>query len=248
LGLTRPLPHPDAAGELYSERTSIDFQPGDAGFISSVKLRFARRDARSFARLTPNAKTILDYGCGNGAFTIALKAEFPGTRVFGADYHTAAPKSLRPDEYIPYQDLEARSGEFDLILLRHVLEHTYDPVQFLEFLRKLLSDEGVLAIEVPSLNTPFRKIFGKCWDGYYVPYHPLHFTRESLTLATQSAGLTPIAYGNAEMPKMGRSLRNVLGCQYGPLLFAAGVALHPLQLAVGLLTGTAVCQRIWARK
>ena len=248
LGLTRPLPKPENAGELYSERTSIDFQPEDTSAIAAIKLYFAKRDAASFAKYSPNAKSILDYGCGNGAFTIALRERFSSARVYGTDYHEACPSALKPQEYIPYSALAQKKGQFDLILLRHVLEHTYDPAKFLGELRELLTEGGVLAIEVPRFDTPLRQAFGKHWDGYYVPYHPLHFTPKSLALAAESAGLTVVGEGKAEMPKMGRTLRNLLGCSYNPLLFVAGVALHPVQLGVGLLTNTAVCLRLWARK
>ncbi len=50
------------------------------------------------------------------------------------------------------------------------------------------------------------------------------------------------------MPKVGRSLRNLLGCRYNMALFGAGVLLHPLQFAARFLTGQPTCLRLWARK
>jgi SAM-dependent methyltransferase len=248
LGLTRPLPSPENAGDLYSERTSNDFQPGDADTVNAIKQYFARHDAAKFAKYSQKLNTILDYGCGNGAFTIALKEQFPNAQVYGTDYHHSPPSGMSAENYVAYADLGNFANRFDLVLARHVLEHTYDPTAFLRSLRELLTPEGILVIEVPSLDTPLRRLFGKYWDGYYVPYHPLHFTRESLALAIESAGLRVVGHGKAEMPKMGRTLRNIFQCPYNPLLFAAGVALQPVQVGVGLATNTAVCLRIWARK
>ncbi len=248
LGLTRPLPRPENAGELYSERTSNDFQPNDGRVVSRVKQYFARKDAGRFAKYSPDPRQVLDYGCGNGAFTIALKQELPRARVYGSDYQHSAPGGVPSQDYIPYADLGTYHNHFDLILARHVLEHTYDPIAFVRSLRELLAPGGILVIEVPSLDTPLRRVFGKYWDGYYVPYHPLHFTRSSLTVAIESAALSIVYHGKAEMPKMGRTLRNLLHCAYNPLLFAAGVALQPVQVGVGLMTNTAVCLRVWARK
>ena len=225
----------------------MDFQPDDGRTVAAIKAWFARRDAAVFARFSKQPKMILDYGCGDGAFTIALQQLFPDASTVGADYHSVPPNPQMSGRYLEYADLPAHAGTFDLIIARHVLEHSYDPVAFLKSLRALLSDSGVLALEVPQLNTAVRRLFGKYWDGYYVPYHPLHFTRASLGIALGSAGLSPLSFGNAEMPKMGRSLRNVIGCPYNVALFAAGVALHPIQVAIGLVTGTSVCLRAWAR-
>jgi hypothetical protein len=103
-------------------------------------------------------------------------------------------------------------------------------------------------VEVPSLETPVRLLFGRAWDGYYVPFHPIHFTRNSLNKAFVEAGLEVVREGKAEMPKMGRSLQNVFRSDYNTALFAAGVLLHPLQIVIGAATRSSVCLRIWGRK
>jgi SAM-dependent methyltransferase len=248
LGITSPVPSPDSSHLLYADRTSGDFQPGDAKLVAVAKDFFARRDARIFARESPAPRSVLDYACGNGAFARALRQILPTAKVYATDYHEEPPAGVPGNTYIPYSRLSERDGEFDLILARHVLEHTYDPTEFLSHLRKLLSKSGVLVIEVPALDTAVRLLFGKRWDGYYVPYHPLHFTKQSLAMAIESAGMKVVSAGTAEMPKMGRSLRNILGCSYNPMLFAAGAVLHPVQVLVGRFTGTAVCLRIWATR
>ena len=248
MGLTSPIPSPESSYLLYANRTSMDFQPGDPKLVEAIKDFFARRDARKFVRESRAPRSVLDYACGNGAFARALRQILPEATVWAADYHEAPPAGVSGDTYIPYSQLSEHLGKFDLILARHVLEHTYDPTEFLSYLRSLLSESGVLVIEVPSLDTSLRLVFGKRWDGYYVPYHPLHFTKQSLAMAIEAAGMNVLSAGTAEMPKMGRSLRNLLGCSYNPLLFAAGVALHPVQVLVGWLTGTSVCLRMWARR
>lgn len=248
LGVTSPLPSPEDARALYADRSSDDFQPDDPPAVASLKRRFAERDAARLARYATGATEVLDFSCGNGAFVRALSRALPSARVWGSDVHEEPPPGVPEDRYVPFDALERMPGRFGLILARHVLEHTYDPVRSLEGLHRLASPGGVLAIEVPSFETPLRRLFGRRWDGYYVPYHPLHFTRGSLRLALEAAGFRVVATGGAEMPKMGRSLRNVLGGRYGPVHFLAGVALHPLQLLVGSVTRRPVCLRIWGRR
>ncbi len=137
---------------------------------------------------------------------------------------------------------------FDLVLCRHVLEHTYNPVEFLKGVHDLMRPGGVLLLEVPNLDAPLRRLFGKYWDGYYVPYHPIHFSSAALQRVAVNAGFVPDKFGGCEMPKIGRSLRNMIGCSYNSALFAVGVLLHPLQFAARFLTGQPTCLRLWARK
>lgn len=245
LGFTDPIPTEETSHLLYETRESNDFQPNDSKLVSTLKALAARRDARKFCRDADRRGRILDYGCGNGAFVRAIQQVLPEAHVLGTDQHPTAPSLLNGQTYLPYSRLA--DEKFDFILCRHVLEHTYGPAGFLRLLRSMLSPNGILAIEVPSLETAVKNLFGKRWDGYYAPFHPLHFTRKSLATVVRATGLTVIREGSAEMPKMGRSLRNVIGCDYGLWLFSLGVFLQPLQVAIGAVTGTSVCLRILAR-
>ena len=250
LGVTRPIPTEDTAYLLYQTRQSTDFQPGDSRLVWRLKAFAARRDVRAFCRgveIRGDAR-MLDFGSGNGAFVEAMQDVFPRARVMGTDRHLSPPAAIRPGQYVSYRRLDELRGQCSFVLCRHVLEHAYDPAKMLGQVRDLLEPGGVVALEVPSLETKVKFIFGRFWDGYYVPYHPLHFTRRSLRVVVETAGFSVIREGNAEMPKMGRSLQNVLGTKYGLGLFAVGMALQPLQIGVGLVTGTSVCLRIWGRK
>lgn len=251
LGFTDPVPTEETSSLLYETRESIDFQPDDSRLVSSLKALAARRDVRAFCQDIGIEETgvLLDMGCGNGAFALAMRQLFAGAEVIGADRQSNPPKLLTPEQYRTYDCLEELEGRCAFVLCRHVLEHTYDPVKLLDRLRNLLRPAGVIAIEVPSLETKMKSIFGEYWDGYYVPYHPLHFTRRSLRAVVESAGLSVMREGKTEMPKIGRSLQNVFGgAGYGLGLFSVGMVLHPLQVLIGWLSGTSVCLRIWTRR
>ena len=252
IGITDPVPSEAESHVLYEDRTSSDFQGDNSSVAAALKNAVADRDVRALvasAQLRQPTHKILDYACGNGAFALSLQRAFPDTAVWATDYHQEAPPMLngRDVNYAPYADLPAH-GPFDLILCRHVLEHTYDPVKFLQGIRDLLSAGGVLIIEVPNLDAPLRRIFGKYWDGYYVPYHPIHFSKSALHQVAVESGLVPEKSGGCEMPKIGRSLRNVFGCSYNSALFVAGILLHPLQFGAQFVTGQPTCLRLWARK
>lgn len=112
----------------------------------------------------------------------------------------------------------------------------------------LMSPGGVLMIEVPNFHAPLRKVFGKYWDGNYVPFHPIHFSRAALHRADANAGFVAEKSGSSETPKVGRSPRNLAGCDYNAFLFLAGIALQPLQYAAQFLTREPTCLRLRAKK
>ena len=172
-GITDPVPSEETSHLLYEDRTSSDFQGDNSPVAAALKNAVADRDVRTLvasAHLRQPAQKMLDYACGNGAFALSMQRAFPDSAVWATDYHQEAPPMLRKTQvhYAAYGDL-AVHGPFDLVLCRHVLEHTYNPATFLKGVRDLMSPGGVLLIEVPNLEAPLRRIFGKYWDGNYVP-------------------------------------------------------------------------------
>jgi SAM-dependent methyltransferase len=249
MGFTHPIPTEETAHLLYETRESRDFQPDDSSLMTWLKAIVARRDVRSFlGEFERPEGPVLDYGCGNAAFTIALQEAFPNLQVIGTDMQKESPNALPQSQYRSYVELAEMSGKCSIILCRHVLEHSYDPVKLLTKLSDLLMPGGVLVVEVPSLETKAKRLFGKYWAGYYVPFHPIHFTREALRRAFLAANFSIIREGAAEMPNMGRSIQNFLGCKYNLGIFVLGMLLHAVQIGIGLTSDTSVCLRIWGRK
>lgn len=249
LGYTAMVPAETDAGSLYASRASDQFQAADSRPVKWLKAMAARRDAASFSRgLDLGASPrILDYGCGNGAFVAAMQRVHPDADVLGSDLHESPPSGLAASQYVPQSRLWDQPRRFDLVLCRHVFEHTYRPIEILDRLRELLRPGGTLVIEVPRLDAAVRRLFGRQWEGFYAPYHTLHFTRASLVGLVRAAGFTVTRVGGADMPMIGRSLQNCLGVDYRLGLFALGMALQPLQVAIGAASGKTACLRLWAQ-
>lgn len=70
---------------------------------------------------------------------------------------------------------------FDIILMRHVLEHIYYPKTMLEGIIPLLSDDSILYIAVPNILT------SNYLDSFTYP-HISYFSKYSLTYMCQRAG------------------------------------------------------------
>ncbi|MFN0062943.1 MAG: class I SAM-dependent methyltransferase [Myxococcaceae bacterium] len=147
----------------------------------------AWRRVRWIHRLAPRPGTVLDVGCGEGTFLLALKKR--GWRPFGTELnperaHAAGLSVAKTLDALP---AEAR---FDVITLWHSLEHLPDPFATLRDLTRRLSPEGVIVIAVPNAMGFQAQVFGKKWLHLDVPRHLFHFGPLALAKALRKAGLT----------------------------------------------------------
>lgn len=83
--------------------------------------------------------------------------------------------------------VEQLDTKFDLIIARHIIEHTSDPIMFLKLCKNLLSKNGILYIEVPNLISTLNN--HRLIDFFYD--HVQHFSENSLMLAASQNGLIP---------------------------------------------------------
>jgi SAM-dependent methyltransferase len=138
--------------------------------------------------------------------------------------------------------------KYDLIILRHVLEHTYDPVSLIQYLGKYLSDSGILYIEVPNLDSGCAKFFKKYCPLFYVPRHIFHFTAKSLVLVIDEAELN-YKIGKNEIPIMGNIFAILTGAKDENFFVKIiGIFLYPFQLAIETFYNSSTCINAICRK
>lgn len=131
-------------------------------------------------KLSPNfVGRALDIGCAT-AFGLSLFKSC-GWDVLGID-----PSQKCVELSKKYYDVRVIKGffnpkvlqkeePFDLIILCHVLEHLVNPEQAIKDITSLLSEEGLVYIEVPNLLKPYAP---KCYFGFE---HVNFFTPTSLS-------------------------------------------------------------------
>lgn len=152
-----------------------------------------------------NNKCILDLGCGNGFY--ASKLIEKGFNVYGTDASAtgiAQIKKKYPDRFfvqnLDDNDLpvELRQHQFDTIVLTEVIEHLYDPEQFLNFCHDILSRNGggELIITTPY-NGYLKNVaisFADKWDHHLNPLwlggHIKFWSRKTLTMALSKTGFS----------------------------------------------------------
>ena len=236
LGFTDPFPTEETTGFLYDAKDSSDFDVIQHSVIDTVKDFLSVRQVKSLAPHS-HLRAVLDYATGNGRFALSAAKAFPSVRVDAVDYQDAPPQLLETQRnarlrYYSLADFATQDQQYDLIILRHVLEHTHHPVDLVRDLAARLAPGGVIYIEVPNLDSGCAKVFGKNWKGYYVPRHIFHYTASSLAEIVERAGLQA-DIGRNEMPLMGNTISILTGVgKSNVFVQCLGVLLHPLQLAI----------------
>lgn len=242
LGFTNPYPTEETTRLLYDSKQSGDFDVIKNSLVDRIKDHLSTKLLKRVA-CGKKVKNVLDYATGNGRFAYSALTAFKEANVVAVDYQSTPPplflinKHNHRIKYTEISDEIFKKEKYDLIILRHVLEHAHHPVELVKLLASLLSPEGILYIEVPNLKSGCAKIFGKYWKGYYVPRHIFHFTKQSLSEVIQLAGVCG-KIEEIEMPLMGNTISIITGIDKKNLLVQLfGILLHPLQVLIELVSG-----------
>ena len=133
--------------------------------------RFYAILARRFGK--PNG-VMLEIGCGLGHLVGQLEDTFI---TFGLDVNEWAlqkakeevgrtPLSLASAENLPFVD-----NSFDVIVIKHVVEHLPQPDQAIRELGRILVPGGLLILSAPNLESLLKPLKGQDWIGYQDPTH-----------------------------------------------------------------------------
>lgn len=137
-----------------------------------------------------NNLDILDYGSSSGKNM--LKLQKMGHNVIGLDPDSKANEKGRKlglDVRVGFIDDLEKNLRFDYILLAQVLEHEPEPINLIQKLSKRLKSNGKIIFSSPHGDSIFRKIFGKNWIHWHVPYHLNHFTKRSAEILAKKSKL-----------------------------------------------------------
>ena len=141
--------------------------------------------------LGPGDGRLLDFGCGNGTFLLRMHQR--GWKVTGLDVSEQAVQRIRTHlglsvlaGSLPHPELGDES--FDVITMRHSLEHVHQPLEVLRAAYRLLAPNGKLIVSAPNIDSLPFKWFGRSWRGLDLPRHLTHFTPDTLQLMLARAG------------------------------------------------------------
>lgn len=188
---TNPLPPQDTYErfyvEAYEKLYKYTLTRPSSGFGEDEPAYFTRRLGwiESVNRLT--GLRLLDVGPGQGG--ILWWAQKRGAVVMGVEPSPSLSQDLvklgLPCVCSSFENLQLPTYKgLDIIVMSHVLEHFYDPNPSLEKCRTILSDNGILVVEVPNILKPFRSL-----DRYFLRYvHPSSFSPQTLRAMLEKHG------------------------------------------------------------
>jgi len=158
------------------------------------RVLLGRFDALSAA--LPPSMRLLDVGCGDGRFLLALRRRFPKAQLTGLDWFfgpAVAGELARANVETITGAVETTSlpdERFDVITMNQLIEHTWDVRLLVERCKNALKVGGLLAIETPNPDGWDRRFFrAGGWGGYYRPRHLNLFTRDHLTRIITESGM-----------------------------------------------------------
>lgn len=143
--------------------------------------------------IKPNS-VVLDIGSGSGRSL--LEIEKLGGRAYGVEPDPNAQKIAKKLNLRVYQGFIADDPfpeiKFDFITASQVIEHDPNPEAFLRAVYKHLKDDGKVIMSFPNIDALYRKIFGKRWLHWHVPYHINFFNKQSFMSLTKATGFEVI--------------------------------------------------------
>lgn len=239
-GMYYTSPYPDSLTlpELYMERASKNFDVNNSALFSWLKDYLMKRDLKRYlSSYAVFPESFADIGAGNGRAVCMFSKIVPTASAVAVDFAEDPPERLSHTEFssIKYMQtnafLENDSKKFDLIMLRHVLEHVEYPLEFINTISQKLTGRGMLVIEVPNIKNGLCRVFPKWSPSYYPPYHLVHFTKSNLENLLAKTGLD-FHLSQAEMPLMSNLLANMCHRKLNNVFRFIGMTLHPAQLLV----------------
>jgi SAM-dependent methyltransferase len=196
-GCTGPPLSEVALAELYRQDYA-SHQEGAPRLLASGMRGLKRLQVSAILRRPPFFAVIsgppghaLDVGCGRGDLAAALLAR--GWRAAGVEpSERAAAIAARRGVQVVGATLATAQlpvDGYDLVVLRHSLEHLPEPLEDLRRVREALRPGGRIVISAPNFASWQRKRFAANWFHLDLPRHRVHFTPRSLAAALRRADL-----------------------------------------------------------
>ena len=149
-------------------------------------------EIQSFPQFKASLKgrRVLEIGTGAGGVLIPFKES--GAQVIGLDLDEnflEFGRSRGLDLRFGGVDSVQNVGPVDIVILKDVLEHLPNPLRALKDIRQILSDDGVLYVHVPGLQSLGSLGYLNDLLRYLQIAHLCHYTEESLVFLCEKADL-----------------------------------------------------------
>jgi 2-polyprenyl-3-methyl-5-hydroxy-6-metoxy-1,4-benzoquinol methylase len=125
---------------------------------------------------------MLEIGCGDGSNLKRFKDR--GIDTYALDFDIKAIETAKLNGITgvvgSYEKATDFNEKFDLIVLRHVIEHVENVHDCLRVLKSVLNSDGKIVLITPNVESIGHSTFGDSWRGLEPPRHLNLFTLDSL--------------------------------------------------------------------
>lgn len=150
--------------------------------------------------------SLLDLGVGTGLFMeIAIQRGFEVSGLDVSDYaikEVAKRLKIKSNKKLVVSELQSTtfpSQSFDVVNLRHSIEHVKDPAKLLKQVFRVLKPGGMVSIATPNSYGWHAKIYQNLWPHWSVPYHIQFFSKQSLKDIVNKAGFKIVVFKTEEL-------------------------------------------------
>lgn len=177
------------------------FDGGESGYSDASYSDQERALRATFKRLLRNLQQrgqtggrLLEVGCGYG-YLLEEAKDFFDYRV-GTEFSAEGVRqaSAKADEIYEggVEQLPAEA-KFDCVVATHVIEHVYQPLEFIKQLINHAKPDGKIILAAPDMGGMLRKIMGHRWPSFKIPEHVVYFDAATLSALMRRAGLRDIS-------------------------------------------------------
>ncbi len=147
---------------------------------------------------------ILDIGCGGGFLLQAFGSQW---EKFGIEFDHVAAEHARTELHLDVKDGEVNEvtypdASFDVIVMRGVIEHMYEPKMMIAHMLPWLKPGGILYItSTPNVESLCAELYREKWK-LFTADHQIHFSKSTIIALGKEFGLELIdsAYFYLETP------------------------------------------------
>lgn len=188
----------------YAEQYATEYHLGVKKDLDTLYDTFLPVQESRVEKIKPyikNGDRVLEIGSSVGYFLNSIRpfaGQVQGQELNKAEAAYAQTAKNIPTSTIPIERSDLPQGYYDHICLFQVLEHMAEPMKFLATVKKFLSPQGKIHIEVPNLMDPLVWLYDieEYRNFYYQEPHLHYFSLETLTKICEKSGFkVDAAYG-----------------------------------------------------
>ena len=194
--ITSDAPCQEEIGDYYKTDSYISHTDTRQGLMNRL-YHLARRimlgrKRRRFEKLDLPSRNLLDIGAGTGYFANHMQEN--GWQVSAIEPDADARIFMKKTFGIAAMDTDAiyemEPNSFSVISMWHVLEHVYDPADYLVNINRLLRREGYLVMALPNPLCADAHIQSMEWSAWDVPRHLWHFPPAAVNMLLGKHGFS----------------------------------------------------------